>query len=95
MPDEPIVLVLTPAPCDVPVNVRLRQLLKTAGRRDRLRCVSVFSGPLAWCGWLRPPDCAWVLSTTATSPELAMRLLAEAAPQGATLMVLPRGVRPS
>jgi hypothetical protein len=36
-----IVLVLRPMPCNVPVAIRLRQLLKTALRRDRLRCVKV------------------------------------------------------
>jgi hypothetical protein len=43
MADEPaqIILHLRPLPCDVPVAIRLRQLLKTALRRDRLKCVRV------------------------------------------------------
>ena len=48
MPDpDLIVLVLKPLPDDVPVAVRVRALLKTALRRDRLRCVSLAQPPAA------------------------------------------------
>ena len=40
-PSRDIRLTLHPLPDDVPVEVRLRQLLKVALRRFRLRCVSV------------------------------------------------------
>jgi hypothetical protein len=40
-PDPDIRLVLRPLPDDVPVEVRLRQLLKVALRRFRLKGVSV------------------------------------------------------
>jgi hypothetical protein len=42
-PDPDIVLTFRPLPDaeDVPVGVRVRQLIKTALRRDRLRCVRV------------------------------------------------------
>jgi hypothetical protein len=36
-----LILTLEPLPCSVPVRIRVRQLLKTALRRDRLRCVRV------------------------------------------------------
>jgi hypothetical protein len=39
MPD--IRVTLRPLAADAPVDVRLRNLLKTALRRDRLRCVRV------------------------------------------------------
>jgi hypothetical protein len=42
-PDPDIVLTFRPLPDaeDVPVGVRVRQLLRTALRRDRLKCVKV------------------------------------------------------
>jgi hypothetical protein len=42
-PDPDIILTFRPLPDaeDVPVGVRVRQLLRTALRRDRLRCVRV------------------------------------------------------
>lgn len=42
-PDPDIVLTFRPLPDaeDVPVGVRVRQLLRTALRRDRLKCVRV------------------------------------------------------
>jgi hypothetical protein len=36
-----IILTLEPIPHEIPVAIRLRQLLKTALRRDRLRCVRI------------------------------------------------------
>ncbi len=36
-----LILILEPLPCSIPVRIRLRQLLKTALRRDRLRCVRI------------------------------------------------------
>jgi hypothetical protein len=47
MPDELWYITLKPLPDDVPVAVRIRALLKTALRRDRLRCVSLKEPPAA------------------------------------------------
>lgn len=44
---QDIVLRLRPLPDTVPVAVRLRALLKTALRRDRLRCVGLSGAPAA------------------------------------------------
>jgi hypothetical protein len=38
---EPMALHLQPLPCGVPVAVRLRQVLKTLLRRDRLPCLRI------------------------------------------------------
>lgn len=35
------VIVVTPLPSDVPIAARVKQLLKFAGRRLRLKCVAV------------------------------------------------------
>lgn len=93
--DELIILALTPSPCEVPVEVRLRQLLKTARRRDRLRCVSVVAGPTAWAGWVRGKGGAWIKTTLGISPAIVLRLLAEMPPEDSEIrMVLPDGIKP-
>jgi hypothetical protein len=39
--DKTIIIHLEAMPCEVPVAIRVRQLLKTALRRHRLRCVRI------------------------------------------------------
>jgi hypothetical protein len=56
-----IVLRFVPLPDDVPVGVRVRALLKTALRRDRLRCVGQTLPP-------EPPDAGHQPAQAGRSP---------------------------
>ncbi|HTU18528.1 MAG TPA: hypothetical protein VMG10_10750 [Gemmataceae bacterium] len=93
MTDERIVLTLAPSPSEVPVRSRLNRLLKAAARLG-LRNVACTSGPAAWSGWLCNEKGGWTRTCAGCSPQIVLRLLAEAAEPSAGFCVLPTGVRP-
>jgi hypothetical protein len=84
-------------PGEPPVSVRVRSLLKLAGRRFRLRCVSLKEpppDPRAWAGWLWLPDAgAWVLACSHSTEGGCLALLAECGPADGW-RVLPKGQVP-
>jgi hypothetical protein len=93
-------LVFEPMPArpgEPPVSVRVRALLKLAGRRFRLRCVSLKEpppDPCAWAGWLWLPEAgAWVLACSHATEDGCRALLADRVPAGGW-RVLPRGQVP-
>jgi hypothetical protein len=88
---------MPPRPGEPPPEVRIRSLLKLAGRRFRLRCVSLNEpppDPEAFSGWLWLPACGrWARACCARSEEECKALLAERGP-AADCRVLPKGAVP-
>lgn len=84
---------MPPRPGEPPAPVRIRQLLKLAGRRFRLRCVSLREpepDPTLWRGWERFPDGDWYLVCCHATEAGCKGLLAERG-TGREGLVMPRG----
>lgn len=93
MPDDLITLVLRPLADPDSVDRRLRWLLKRSLRWHGFHCVSIASGPEAWVGWVWNKERGWIRVCTHATPNGALALLLEAAPEE-PMAVLPQGVRP-